>query len=80
MMVKPWQEQHTAAAQAVTATGASAVSVTMGISGAAVQAGGPNGHEVTMTASQYVAALSRDFRALPDAPDDDSSVDFDPDL
>ena len=76
-MVKPWQ-QTASGSSPTTATGASAVGFTMGMSGVI-----PRTDPITeplMTASQYVAVLSRDFRALPDVPDDDETVDFDPDV
>jgi hypothetical protein len=81
MMASRWQPQVASVASETapeTATGASVVGFTMGMSGAAA----PRTSMVqpTMTASQYVATLSRDFRALPTAPEDDGTVDFDPDL
>lgn len=77
-MVKPWREMTASDGSPTTATAASAVGITMGMSGVAAPAG--QTIQPLMTASQYVAALARDFRALPDVPDDDSTVDFDPDL
>jgi hypothetical protein len=81
VMAKVWQHQTVSSSAddgLSTATGASAVGITMGMSGAAVPTTPVT--QPLMTANQYVAALSRDFRALPDVPDDDESVDFDPDL
>jgi len=79
-MTRPGQHQavSSSAAPLSTATGASAVGIVMDMSGAAVSPGPVT--QPLMTASQYVAVLSRDFRALPDVPDDDDTVDFDPDL
>jgi hypothetical protein len=74
-----WQEQ-TASASSVTGVGGTVIANTVGIAGVAIEpvAAAANGG-ASMTAGQYIATLSQAFRALPDAPDDDESIDFEPD-
>ncbi len=73
-----WQEQ-TASAPSVTGVGGTLIANTVGIAGVAIEPVAPEQTGASMTAGQYIATLSQSFRALPDAPDDDDTIDFEPD-
>jgi hypothetical protein len=79
MMVRLGEQVELGDASPATTTGVSALGITLGVPGA-TPPGSPDAGPTVMTAGQYVASLSREFRALKDVPDDDDTVDFDPDI